>query len=101
MTRAFLVLLFACSACATPGVSPEPNPAEFSKLVPGKTRADEVRALLGAPSRTLPSNSGPGESWAYAYRGDYNRRIFWVEISADGIVRATSDLLDLDSRYRF
>lgn len=101
MTRASLALLLACSACATSGLSPELNPAEFPKVVAGKTRADEVRALFGAPSRTLPSTGGPGESWAYPYRGDYNRRIFWVEISPDGIVRATSDSLDLDSRYRF
>jgi hypothetical protein len=100
MTRSFLVLLLACAGCATPG-QPELNPAEFSKVVPGKTSANEVRALLGAPSRTLPWTLGQGETWAYPYRGAYERRVFWVEVSREGVVRATSDALDFDTRFRF
>ena len=102
MTRSLVVLLLACSACATSGLSPELNPAEFSKVVPGKTSGREVRTLLGAPSRTLPWTIGQGETWAYPYRGNYERRVFWVEVSQEGIVRATTDSIDLDSRpYRF
>lgn len=102
MKRASLVFLLACSACATSGLSPELNPADFSRVVPGKTSASEVRSMLGAPSRTLPWHIGQGQSWAYPYRGEYNRRVFWVEVASDGVVRATSDSIDLDSRpYRF
>lgn len=76
--------------------------ADFAKVVVGKTTANEVRALLGSPSRTQPARGQIRESWAYPYRGNYDRRVFWVELSADGIVRATVDMLDSDARpYRF
>jgi hypothetical protein len=69
---------------------------DFAKVVAGKTTANEVRALLGAPARALPVQGG-GESWMYPYRGSFERRMFWVEVSPDGKVRGTSDTADYNA----
>ena len=72
------------------------SPDDFAKVVAGKTTANEVRALLGAPARALPVRGG-GESWMYPYRGNFDRRMFWVEVSPDGTVRGTSDTADYNA----
>jgi outer membrane protein assembly factor BamE (lipoprotein component of BamABCDE complex) len=66
---------------------------DFAQVVPGKTK-DEVRAMLGAPSRTYPARGAQGESWEYRYRGDFDRRSFYVEFGANGTVAKTEDAVD-------
>ncbi|MGH8673706.1 MAG: hypothetical protein ACREVG_05295 [Burkholderiales bacterium] len=92
-------MLLLCAACATPGGESAGalTPADFARIVAGKTTANEVRALLGAPARTQPLPAGQGESWMYPYRGDFDRRMFWVEVSPDGTVRGTSDTTDFNA----
>ncbi len=43
----------------------------------------------------LPSPTG--QSWAYPYRGNFERRMFWVEVAPDGTVRGTSDTMDYNA----
>jgi hypothetical protein len=33
----------------------------------------------------------------YPYRGNFDRRMFWVEVSPDGTVRGTSDTADYNA----
>ena len=67
---------------------------DFAQVVPGKTK-DEVRAMLGAPARTYPvRGGGQAESWEYRYRGDFDRRSFYVEFGANGTVTKTEDAID-------
>lgn len=67
---------------------------DFAQVVPGKTK-DEVRAILGAPARTYPvRGGGQAESWEYRYRGDFDRRSFYVEFGANGTVAKTEDAVD-------
>ena len=67
---------------------------DFAQVVPGKTK-DEVRAMLGAPSRTYPARAGgQAESWEYRYRGDFDRRSLYVEFGANGTVAKTEDAVD-------
>ena len=73
------------------------GPVDFGKIVTGKTTANDVRTLLGAPVRAYPPRAGQGETWQYTYRGNFERRMFWVELSPDGTVRGTSDTPDLDA----
>jgi hypothetical protein len=78
------------------------NPDNFAKITPGKSTASEVRALLGPPSNILRSGRKPGEQWKYPFRRDTEWRAFWVEFSADGVVREASETVDFDRdpRYR-
>jgi SmpA/OmlA family protein len=66
---------------------------DFAQVVPGKTK-DEVRATLGAPVRIYPARGAQPESWEYRYRGDFDRRSFYVEFGANGTVAKTEDAVD-------
>ena len=96
-------LLLACLVCETTAQEPVARPTreKFALVAVNKTRANEVRELLGPPSRTLWLRGEQREAWGYAYPGDHERRVFWVEFSADGVVRDASDSPDFDAgQYR-
>jgi len=101
MTRYFTACLFLLALCAgfAPelGVAGELGLAEFSKVIPGKTRKQEVVAILGAPSRAGKLRAEERETWEYKYgRG----RSFWVEFDSDGVVVLTNVTVDFNSsRY--
>jgi hypothetical protein len=91
---AMLGILLACAGPATSqAAGAGPPAADFAKVVPGKTK-DEVRAILGAPARTLPARGTQPESWEYPFRGNFERRSFWVEFGPDGTVARTEDARD-------
>ena len=91
-----LLALLILPVCANAQFARALSSDDFAKVVAGKTTATEVRALLGAPARAQPVQGG-GESWMYPYRGSFERRMFWVEVSPDGKVRATSDTADYNA----
>ena len=96
---ATLALLLACAGPATlQGAGAGPPAADLAKVVPGKTK-DEVRAILGAPARTYPARGAQPESWEYPYRGDFERRSFWVEFTPGGTVSGTNDTKDFSAGY--
>lgn len=92
-------LLLGVVACAT---APRMTPELFGRITASKTTANQVRELLGPPSRILRSRVHQGEDWGYRYEGAFEQRMFWVEISPDGVVRETGDSTDFetDRRYR-
>ena len=101
MTRYFTACLFLLALCA--GFAPELSVAgelglaEFSKVIPGKTRKQEVVAILGAPSRAGKLRAEERETWEYKYGGG---RSFWVEFDSDGVVVLTNVTVDFNSsRY--
>ena len=92
---ALLTLLVACAGCATSvGGGPALATADFSKVVPGKTTQNEVRAMLGTPARAHQYRAEAGETWEYPYYGNYEPRIFWIEFSASKVVSKTDDTSD-------
>ncbi len=91
-------LLLGAVACAT---APRVTPELFARITANKTTANQVRELLGPPSRILKSRVHRGEDWGYRYEGPFERRMFWVEISPDGIVRETSDSTDFETDRRY
>ena len=96
-------LLLGCLACDTAAEEfvARPTREKFARVAVDRTKANEVRELLGPPSRTLWLRAEQREAWGYAYPGDYERRVFWVEISPDGVVRDVSDSPDFDAgQYR-
>ena len=89
-------LLLACAACATPGGGGggARSSTDFAKVVPGKTTRDEVRSMLGMPTRAHQYRAEAGETWEYNYVGNYERRTFWITYAANGTVASTDDTLD-------
>lgn len=101
--RIAALLLLACAGCAGygPGQAPAFTPEARARIVVDQT-ADDVRRILGEPSQILWLRAEQRQAWGYRYRGDYEPREFWVELSADGRVHATSDGPDFAAgRYRF
>ena len=94
---ATLPLILACATATSEGAGAL-GAADFAKVVPGKTK-DEVRAMLGAPDRTLPPRGSQPDSWEYRYRGDFERRSFWVEFGPGGTVSGTNDTKDFSAGY--
>ena len=89
-----LAILFGCAGPALlQAAGSGPPAADLAKVVPGKTK-DEVRAILGPPARALPARGTQPESWEYQYRGNFERRSFWVEFTPAGTVSGTNDAID-------
>lgn len=105
MTSRVAALLFlACAGCASvgPAQAPAATTEARARIVAGQTTADEVRRILGEPSQVLWLRAERRQAWGYRYRGDYEAREFWVELSADGRVHGTSEGPDFAAgRYRF
>jgi len=99
--RAVVAILLGSVACVAPAQGQELNAANLARIVPGKSTAGEVRALLGPPSRIARSRVHQGEQWAYPFRSDHAWRVFWVELSTDGVVREASEQPDYDRDPRF
>jgi len=99
LSRALFASLIAAAtlaACATTGGDgPATASSErFAQIVPGRSTKTEVRALLGAPARSLWLRREQREAWGYPYRGNRGRRVFWIEWSSDGTVFSVSHEID-------
>ena len=92
-SRWLIAILIGAVAAASQGATQALRASDFARVAPGKTK-DEVRAMLGAPVRALPARGAMPESWEYRYRGDFERRSFWVEFGANGTVSRTEDAID-------
>ena len=90
---ATLPLILVCGGPVTSQGAGALRATDFAQVVPGKSR-DEVRAMLGAPVRIYPARGAQPESWEYRYRGDFDRRSFYVEFGANGTVAKTEDAVD-------
>lgn len=66
----------------------------MNAVVPGKTRAAEVAALIGEPAERLQGADG-GSVWFYP--GPVSRQTHAVRIGSDGIVRAVEERLTQDN----
>lgn len=91
---AALALVLAVAGCGTTGdgiFAPTLTSADLAKIVPGRTTASEVHALLGAPTNKAHSKDKPGETWSFKYAGSGQRRVAYIDISPDGIVSGKSD----------
>ena len=97
---ALLLAGVVCETAAEESVA-RPTRENFARIVLHRTKANEVRGLLGPPSCTLWLRYEQREAWGYAYTGDYERRVFWVEFSPDGVVREATDSPDFEAgQYR-
>jgi hypothetical protein len=96
-------LLLGCVACAT---APQQSasrltPENLARIIAHKSTANEVRELLGPPSRTMWSRADQAELWGYNYRRDYDFRTVWIEYSKDMVVRNVNDSPDFDNDPRY
>ncbi len=102
LAAAALLLSVVACATATRELAERQTAGNFARIAVGKTTANQVRELLGSPSRIQRLRAHQGEEWGFRHPGDFEPRMFWVEISPDGVVRKISDSTDFetDRRYR-
>ena len=92
-TRWLMLSLILAGAGPSGAAAQALRAADFAQVIPGKTK-NEVRAMLGEPTRTYPARAGQAESWEYKYGGG---RSFWVEFEPDGTVALTNVTVDMNS----
>jgi hypothetical protein len=67
-------------------------PEYVAKLVPGQSRAEDVRRLIGPPQRKFGTPGKPGETWEYQAppQGFAHPVTVYVELSPEEVVTAVS-----------
>lgn len=71
--------------------------ANAGKLAPGTTTRKEVRELLGPPGVVSSLPRQQREVWEYKWLYYDEKRVLWVQFSADGIVREAINMHDYES----
>ena len=61
------------------------KPEFIRRVVPGKSRADDVRDLIGPPNRSYTLAGKPGEVWEYEL-DDFRPTMLYVQIAPDKVV---------------
>lgn len=69
----------------------------IKKISPNSTTAKEVRELLGPPWRVVRMPRQNLDSWEYPWQNVEDRRILWVNLSSDGVVREVVEMHDYES----
>jgi hypothetical protein len=82
------------------GIEQRLTEANYAKLVPGSTRAAEVRDLLGPPYRVDQFPRMEREIWTYPAKGLTIEKLLFVQLSRDGIVREVYLADDPDAMSR-
>ena len=70
------------------------NRANFARIVAGKSTRDQVRELLGPPFHILDQRLKGVEVWEYPWLEIDEKRVLFVEISPDGVVRRVDEAHD-------
>lgn len=87
---ALLILALLAGCALPPELVPQRNPQvtyeNCTKVIQGKTTAEELRALFGKPQRILVIGSG-GEDWTF---GDLLRSSYLSVTLTNGVVRSRS-----------
>jgi hypothetical protein len=61
------------------------KPEFIARVVPNKSRADDVRDLIGPPNRSYHLAGKPGEVWEYELQ-DFHPTTLYVQIAPDQVV---------------
>ena len=70
--------------------------ANFARLKPGTSTADDVFELLGPPWRRFKYPLKDLEAWEYPIRTWPEPQTLYVDVSPDGVVRSVYKLFDRD-----
>jgi hypothetical protein len=74
------------------------NTGNIKRIQAGVT-AEQVRDLLGPPYRMTRAALKPVEVWEYPWMVGEDKRVLWVAVAADGVVREVTDMHDLSAEH--
>lgn len=76
------------------GIEQRLNRENFRKIVVGKSTRDQVRELLGPPTHILHQRLKGLDVWEYPWLEIDEKRVLFVEFSADGVVLRVDEVHD-------
>ena len=76
------------------GIEQRLTPENVQKLVRGQTTAKQVREILGPPNLIARAPRQPFDVWEYRTLLVEEKRVLWVEIADDGLVRGVLEMHD-------
>jgi hypothetical protein len=71
--------------------------ANISRITVNSTTRDQLRELLGPPYRSVRAAFKPYDVWEYPWRLVEEKRMLWVSVGDDGIVRDVLEIHDFES----
>jgi outer membrane protein assembly factor BamE (lipoprotein component of BamABCDE complex) len=74
------------------------NAANVKRVQAGLT-GEQVRDLLGPPAQATRAPFKPYTVWEYPWRIGEDKRVLWVSVADDGVVREVADLHDFAAEY--
>lgn len=72
-------------------------PENIKRIRAGTTTKEQVRELLGPPARIARAALKPLDYWEYPWLLVEEKRMLWVGIADDGVVRDVIEMHDLES----
>jgi hypothetical protein len=79
------------------GIAQVLTPANIRQISANSTTKAELRELIGPPYRVVRASGKPYDVWEYPWHIAEDRRMLWVSLSDDGVVRDVIDLHDYES----
>ena len=79
------------------GIEQRLSRANFAKILVGKSTRDQVRELIGPPSSVMHLQLKGRDVWQYPWLEFDEKRVLFVEFSADGLVIRVDEFHDQDS----
>lgn len=73
------------------------TPANIGRIAVNSTAKDPLRELLGPPYRVTRAPFKPYDVWEYPWHNMEDRRMLWVSLSDDGVVREVVEIHDFES----
>jgi hypothetical protein len=71
--------------------------ANISRITVNSTTRDQLRETLGPPYRIVRAAFKPYDVWEYPWRLAEEKRILWVSVGDDGVVRDVLEIHDFES----
>lgn len=71
--------------------------ANVSRIEVNSTTKDQLRDLVGPPYRVVRASFKPYDVWEYPWHIVEDRRMLWISLSDDGVVREVVEIHDFES----
>jgi hypothetical protein len=68
-----------------------------NRIAVNSTTRDQLRSLIGPPYRVVRAAFKPYDVWEYPWHVMEDRRMLWVSLSDDGVVREVLEIHDFES----
>jgi hypothetical protein len=79
------------------GLEPVLTQANIRRIAVNSTTKEQMRELIGPPYRVVRAAFKPYDVWEYPWHLVEEKRMLWVSVSDDGVVRDVLEIHDFES----